>query len=213
MNNAKPVVFVIDDDPSVRKSMTRLLASGDYQSEAFASADDFLVRPPHPGPTCIIVDVQMPGLNGVDFQKILNERLREEQLVFVTGHGSIPTCAEVMKAGAVDFLPKPFKPTELLKCVERAIRRSSAQRRNTLKKNDARHRYDKLTPREFEVMQLAILGRRNKQIAGELDIAVKTVKVHRGRAIRKLGVTSMAELVRLAQTAGVSAPIGSASKV
>lgn len=208
MNNSKPMVFVIDDDPSVRKSLTRLLASGDYQSEAFATANDFLGRPAYPGPTCVIVDVQMPGLNGVDFQKTLIERRREEQLVFVTGHGNIPMCADVMKAGAVDFLPKPFKPAELLKCVEHALSRSAAQRRNASQKDSARHKLDSLTPREFEVMQLVITGMLNKQIGGELDIAEKTVKVHRGRVMQKLGVTSVAELVRLAETAGVSTPGG-----
>ena len=213
INNSKPKVFVIDDDPSIRKSLTRLLAAEDYQSESFASAKDFLARPAHPGPTCVIVDVQMPGLNGVEFQKTLIERRREEQLVFVTGHGNIPMCADVMKAGAVDFLPKPFKPAELLKCVERALGRSSVQRRSASQKNDARSRLDSLTPREFEVMQLVITGMLNKQIGGELKIAEKTVKVHRGRVMQKLGVASVAELVRLAETAGVTAPAGSATKV
>lgn len=213
INNSKPKVFVIDDDLSIRKSLTRLLASEDYQSESFASAKDFLGRPAHPGPTCVIVDVQMPGLNGVDFQKTLIERRREEQLVFITGHGNIPMCADVMKAGAVDFLTKPFKPAELLKCVERALGRSSVQRRSASQKNNARHKLDSLTPREFEVMQLVITGMLNKQIGGELNIAEKTVKVHRGRVMQKLGVTSVAELVRLAETAGVSAPAGSATKV
>jgi FixJ family two-component response regulator len=203
MTPPNPLVFVIDDDESVRKGLKRLLNSADYESEVFKSASDFLTRPPHPGPVCVIVDVQMPGLNGIEFQEALIQRRREEQLVFITGHGNIPMCAQVMKAGAVDFLPKPFKPNDLLKCVDRALARSTTQRQRTAEKNEARRRLDLLTPREFEVMQLVITGMLNKQVGGELGMAEKTVKVHRGRVMQKLGVTSVAELVRLAQQAGV----------
>jgi FixJ family two-component response regulator len=206
MSTPKPVVSVIDDDESVRKSLKRLLSSAEYQAEVFESASDFLARPSYPGPSCVIVDVQMPDLNGIDFQDALIQRNREEQLVFITGHGNIPMCARAMKAGAVDFLPKPFKPRELLKCVERALSRSAEQRRRASEKNDARRLLDSLTPREFEVMQLVITGMLNKQVGGELGMAEKTVKVHRGRVMQKLGVTSVAELVRLVQKAGVSAP-------
>ncbi len=205
MSSQKPLVFVIDDDESVRKSLRRLLNSADYESEVFKSASDFMARAPHPGPTCLIVDVQMPGLNGLEFQEALIQRRREEQLVFITGHGNIPMCAQVMKAGAVDFLPKPFKPRELLKCVERAIARSTEQRRRAAEQSEARHSLDLLTPREFEVMQLVITGMLNKQVGGELGMAEKTVKVHRGRVMQKLGVTSVAELVRLVQKAGIVA--------
>jgi FixJ family two-component response regulator len=198
------LVFVIDDDESVRKSLKRLLASAEYESELFASASDFLGRPPHPGPTCVIVDVQLPGLNGIEFQETLIQRRREEQLVFVTGHGSIPMCAQVMKAGAADFLPKPFKPRELLQCVERALSRSTQQRYRAAEKNDARKLLDLLTPREFEVMQLVTTGLLNKQIGAELGIAEKTVKVHRGRVMQKLGVPSVAELMKVVQRAGVA---------
>ncbi|HLW36385.1 MAG TPA: response regulator [Chthoniobacterales bacterium] len=197
------LVFVIDDDESVRKSLKRLLNSADYESEVFKSATDFLARAAHPGPTCLIVDVQMPGLNGLEFQEALIQRRRQEQLIFITGHGNIPMCAQVMKAGAVDFLPKPFKPRELLKCVERAIARSTEQRRRTAEQSEARRLLDLLTPREFEVMQLVITGMLNKQIGAELGMAEKTVKVHRGRVMQKLGVTSVAELVRLVQKAGI----------
>jgi len=196
-------VFVIDDDESVRKGLKRLLRSADYESEIFKSAADFLSRAPHPGPTCLIVDVQMPGLNGLEFQEALIQRRREEQLVFITGHGNIPMCAQVMKAGAVDFLPKPFKPRELLKCVDRALARSTAQQRRTAEQSEARRLLDLLTTREFEVMQLVITGMLNKQIGGELGMAEKTVKVHRGRVMQKLGVTSVAQLVRLVQKAGI----------
>src|ERR1041385_4637801 len=142
MTFQNPLVFVIDDDESVRKGLKRLLRSANYESEVFESASRFLARAPHPGPACVIVDVQMPGVNGIDFQKTLIQRRREEQLVFITGYGNIPMCAHVMKAGAVDFLPKPFKPRELLKCVERAMQRSAEQRRRMGERNEARSLLD-----------------------------------------------------------------------
>src|SRR6185437_5099574 len=162
MTSSTPFVFVIDDDESVRRGLKRFLRSANYESEVFKSASDFLARPPHPGPACVIVDVQMPGINGIDFQQALIQRRREEQLVFITGHGDIPMCAKVMKAGAVDFLPKPFKPKQLLECVDRALTRSSSERSRTAERNDARRLLDLLTPREFEVMQLVVTGMLNK---------------------------------------------------
>src|SRR5262249_46775847 len=126
---ANNLVFLIDDDASVRKGVSRLLCSAGYKSEAFGSASDFLAREQHPGPACIVVDVRMPGLNGIDLQGVLIQRRREEQLVFITGHGDVYMCAQAMKAGAVDFLPKPFRGTELLECVARALARSAEQRR------------------------------------------------------------------------------------
>ena len=213
MTSARPLVFVIDDDESVRKSLKRLLDSAKYESETFESASNFLARPPHPGPTCVIVDVRMPGLNGIDFQEALIRRRREEQLVFITGHGNIAMCARVMKAGAADFLSKPFKFRELLKCVERALNRSSEQRSRAAEKNDARRLLDLLTPREFEVMQLVITGLLNKQVGGELNITEKTVKAHRGEVMQKLGVRSVAELVQLVQKAEVPPPARRETKV
>jgi FixJ family two-component response regulator len=201
------LVFAIDDDASVRKGLARLLRSDGYKSEFFESASAFLARPPHSGPSCVIVDVQMPGLNGIELQEDLIRRRREEQLVFLTGHGDIPMCAQAMKAGAVDFLRKPFRADELLQCVQNALIRSAEQRRRSTQKNEARRLLDLLTPREFEVMQLVVTGMLNKQIAGELGTAEKTVKVHRGRVMQKLGVTSVAELVRLVQNACL-APVG-----
>jgi FixJ family two-component response regulator len=201
---ANSIVFAIDDDKSVRKGLTRLLRSAGYKSEIFESASDFLAREQHPGPACVIVDVRMPGMNGMDFQATLIQHGREEQLVFITGHGDISMCAEAMKAGAVDFLSKPFRDDELLQCIERALNRSAQQRRQATERKEARRLLDLLTPREFEVMQLVIRGMLNKQIAGELGTAEKTVKVHRGRVMQKLGVTSVADLVRLAERASVS---------
>ena len=213
MTSSTPFVFVIDDDESVRRGLKRFLRSANYENEVFKSAADFLARPPYPGPACVIVDVQMPGINGIDFQQALIQRRREEQLVFITGHGNIPMCAQVMKAGAVDFLPKPFKSQDLLKCIEDALHRSAEQRRHAAERNEARRLLDLLTPREFEVMQLVIRGMLNKQVGGELGVAEKTVKVHRGRLMQKLGVASVAELVQLVQKAEVHPSARSETKV
>ena len=180
MTSTTAMVFVIDDDDSVRKSLGRMLDAADYSVELFKSASEFLSRPAHPGPSCVIVDVQMPGLNGIELQKALIQRRREEQLVFITGHGNIPMCAKAMKAGAVDFLPKPFKHKELLESVERALGRSVEQGRRVSKKKHACNLLDRLTPREFQVMQLVITGLLNKQVGAELGMAEKTVKTHRG---------------------------------
>ncbi len=212
MSLAGSMVFVVDDDPSVRKSLGRLLRSAEYEMEAFPSASDFLDRPAHPGPCCVIVDVQMPGLNGLVFQEMLIQRRRQEQLIFITGHGDIAMCAQAMKAGAVDFLPKPIKSAELLKCVDRALQHSAEQRERAEIKAGARDLLDLLTPREFEVMQLLLTGMLNKQVGAELNIAEKTVKLHRGRLMHKMGIVSVAELVRVAANAGVTVP-GSAGPV
>jgi FixJ family two-component response regulator len=213
MTSSTPFVFVIDDDESVRRGLKRFLRSAKYENEVFKSASDFLARPPHPGPVCVIVDVQMPGINGIDLQQALIQRRREEQLVFITGYGDVPMCAQVMKAGAVDFLPKPFKSQELLKCIEDALHRSAEQRRHAAERNEARRLLDLLTPREFEVMQLVITGMLNKQVGGELGVAEKTVKVHRGRLMQKLGVTSVAELVQLVQKAEIGPSARNGTKV
>jgi FixJ family two-component response regulator len=201
---ANSMVFAIDDDASVRKGLTRLLRSAGYKSEIFESASNFLKRELHAGPACVIVDVRMPGINGMDLQETLIQHCREEQLVFITGHGDISMCARAMKAGAVDFLSKPFRDDELLQCVERALLRSDELRRRSAQRNEARRLVALLTPREFEVMQLVITGMLNKQIAAELGTAEKTVKVHRGRMMEKLRVTSVAELVRLVERAGIA---------
>jgi len=197
------IVFVIDDDASVRKSLKRLLDAACYKVEAFTSASEFLTRSAHDGASCVVVDVRMPDLNGIDFQKALIEGGREEQLVFITGHGDIPMCAQAMKAGAVDFLPKPFKPRQLLESVERALTRSAEQRRRASAKTHACDLIGRLTPREHEVMQLVATGMLNKQVGGELGMAEKTVKTHRAHVMQKLGITSVAELMIVLQKAEV----------
>jgi FixJ family two-component response regulator len=200
------IVFVIDDDASVRRSLKHLLTSAEYQTEVFKSADEFLARPPHPGPACLLIDVQMPGLNGMDLQKALIERRRDEQLIFITGHGDIQMCAQAMKAGAADFLPKPLESEELLGCVERALSRSKEQRQHIQERDGARAMLDQLTPRQFEVMQLLVTGMLNKQVGNQLGLTEKTVKVHRGCVMKKLGLTSVAGLVSLMVKAEI--PVG-----
>jgi FixJ family two-component response regulator len=207
------MVFVIDDDQSMRKSLARLLDAARYKVELFKSASEFLSRSAHPGPSCVIVDVRMPGLNGIDFQKALIEHDRREQLIFITGHGNVPMCAQAMKAGAIDFLPKPFKPKQLLESVERALTRSVEQRRRASEKDHARGLLDRLTPREYEVMQLVATGMLNKQVGAELGMAEKTVKTHRAHMMQKLGITSVAELMVVLQKGEVPPPAKPGTKV
>jgi FixJ family two-component response regulator len=207
------IVFVIDDDASMRKSLERLLDAARYKVELFKSASEFLSRSAHPGPSCVIVDVRMPGLNGIDFQKVLIEHGQQEQLIFITGHGNVPMCAQAMKAGAVDFLPKPFKPKQLLESVERALTRSVEQRRRASEKNHARGLLDRLTPREYEVMQLVATGLLNKQVGGELGMAEKTVKTHRAHMMQKLHIASIAELMVVLQKAEVAPQLKPGTKV
>src|SRR5205809_3755622 len=207
------MVFVIDDDEAVRKSLGRLLGAAHYRIELFKSASEFLSRSAHPGPSCVVVDVRMPGLNGIDLQKALIERHREEQIIFITGHGNIPMCARAMKAGAVDFLPKPFKPRQLLESVQRALTRSAEKRRRASEKNQVRALLDRLTPREYEVMQLVATGMLNKQVGAELGMAEKTVKTHRAHVMQKLRITSVAELMVVLQKAEVTPVVRPGTKV
>src|SRR6266568_8670019 len=213
MMSSTAIVFVIDDDQSMRKSLERLLDAACYKVELFKSASEFLSRSAHAGPSCVIVDVQMPELNGIDFQKALIDCNREEQLVFITGHGDIPMCARAMKAGAVDFLPKPFKPRQLLESVQRALTRSTEKRRRASEKNQVRALLERLTPREFQVMQLVATGLLNKQVGAELGMAEKTVKTHRAHVMQKLGITSVAELMVVLQKAELPPVVRPGTKV
>lgn len=208
MSAPAKLVCVVDDDASVRKSLVRLFHSAGFVAEAFESARAWLDRAPHAGPSCLVLDVHMPEITGLDLQRALIESGREEQIIFLTGKGDIPMCAQAMKAGAVDFLPKPFNDAELLAAVERALVRSDEHRRQQAGQTDARARIATLTPREFQVFGGVIAGKLNKEIAAELGTALKTVKIQRGRVMEKMGVVSVAELVRLAQQAG-AAPRGS----
>ena len=198
------LVCVVDDDQSVRRGLRRLFKSAEYAAETFASAEDYLAREIFEGPICLVLDVRMPGLNGLVLQKELESRGACEQIVFITGHNDVPTCTQAMKNGAVDFLMKPFDSEELIEAVKRALGRGKEHLRKRGQRRDARALIDKLTPREFEVLRCVIIGLLNKQIAAEMDTAEKTIKVHRGRVMQKLRVTSVPDLVRISQRAGVS---------
>jgi FixJ family two-component response regulator len=204
MSGARELVCVVDDDQSVRRALRRLFKSDGYAAEAFPSAEDYLAREIFEGPICLVLDVRMPGLKGPGLQEALEKRGACEQIVFLTGHGDVPTATRAMKKGAVDFLTKPFDDEELILAVKRALERAEEQLRRHGERREARRRIDKLTPREFEVFRFVIRGLLNKQIAAELRTAEKTIKVHRGRVMQKLGVTSVADLVRISQCAGVS---------
>jgi FixJ family two-component response regulator len=196
------LVCIVDDDESVRRGLSRLFRSARLPAETFDSAQAYLGRTLHDGPSCVVLDLRMPGIDGLEVQRALTHR--EAQIVFLTGHGDVPTCAEAMKAGAVDFLTKPVDDEELLNAVSRALARSTETRQAIAQRSAARALLDALTPREFEVMQRVIAGALNKQIGDDLGAAEKTIKIHRGRVMEKMGVTSVADLVRLAQDAGVA---------
>jgi FixJ family two-component response regulator len=206
IEGVEPIVFVVDDDGSVRKSISRLLTAMGFRSETFASAEEFLARERYEGVGCIVLDVRMPGLTGMDLQDELAKIGRLMPIVFITGHGSIPMGITAMKKGAVDFLPKPFDDDELLTAVVKAIEKHREARKVEVEANDARERVKLLTLRESDVLRRVIQGMLNKQIAYDLGIAEKTVKVHRGRIMEKLRVTSIADLVRLAEKGGVEPP-------
>ncbi|EDY17973.1 two component transcriptional regulator, LuxR family [Chthoniobacter flavus Ellin428] len=195
------LVCIVDDDDSVRRSLARLFRSARVPAETFGSAQAYLDRLVHDGPVCLVLDLCMPGLDGLELQQALANR--DAQIVFLTGHGDVPTCAGAMKAGAVDFLTKPVDDERLLAAVERGLIRSLEARDARTRRSSARALLNSLTPREFEVMQRVIAGLLNKQIAADLGTAEKTVKIHRGRVMEKMRVTSVVDLVRVAQTAGV----------
>lgn len=204
MKELESRVFVVDDDRSVRLSIANLLETDSYTVESFSSAAEYLARGPHLGPACLVLDVRLPGLDGLALQRQLAERGRTEQIVFITGHGDIPMGIQAMKRGAVDFLPKPFDDQALLDAVGQALARSTENWRRRDEVAQIRAQIATLTPREFEVFLLVIAGLLNKQIAAKLGAALRTIKTHRGRVMHKLGVESVAALVRLAQKVDVT---------
>jgi len=204
LNSLNPIIFVVDDDLSVRKGLGRLLRSTGYDIETFGSAQEFLeMTTDCPGPACLILDVKMPGLNGLDLQNQLQQREYAMPVIFITGHGDIPMSVKAMKRGAIDFLTKPFDEEDLLKAIQEALKKDITNRRAMYEKQNILQQVKSLTPREYEILSYVITGMLNKQIAYELDISEKTVKVHRGRVMQKLDVDSVAELVRLAEKAGI----------
>ncbi len=197
-------VFLIDDDPSVRRALARLIKSAGYQVQTFVSAREFLDRMPDAGrPACLVLDVRMPGLSGIDLQRELQLTNLILPIIFITGHGDIPMTVKAMKAGAVDFLPKPVRDADLLRAIEQALARAVHDRAKLDETEDIQSRVEKLTPREREVMNLVVKGRLNKQIAFALGIVEKTIKVHRARVMDKMQVDSVAELVRIVEKIGV----------
>src|ERR1700758_5176066 len=189
-----PVVFVVDDDPSVRSSLKFLLSSMGLQVESFDSAETFLQRKPPDAPSCLVLDVRLRGLSGLDFQHELAARNIHIPIVFVTGHGDIPMSVRAMKAGAIEFLTKPYRDQDLLDAVRIALERDRARREDEKDLADLRQRFDSLTPREQEVISMAVLGMLNKQIADQLGTAENTAKGHRSRAMEKMNPQSFADM-------------------
>ena len=198
-----PVIAIVDDDPSAREGLESLIQSAGWRVESFASAQEFLNRPGAEAPSCLVLDLQLPGLSGLDLQKRMAEVGLEIPIVFLTGCGNIPASVQAMKAGAVEFLTKPFDEEVLLRAVQEAIERDRRAWQQRAELRELRDRYESLTAREQQVMQQVVSGLLNKQIAAELNITEYTVKIHRGRVMRKMHAESLADLVRMAESLGI----------
>jgi FixJ family two-component response regulator len=208
MTNPTSAVFIVDDDPGVRKALSRLLQPAGFEVYCFASAREFLNLQDVNQPGCLLLDLAMPGLNGLELQEALAASGCERPIVFISGQADVPMSVKAMKAGAVDFLTKPFEEDVLLTAVRAAIERDAHLRRARTQRASVEQRLATLTQREREVLEHVISGKINKQIAADLGTVEKTIKVHRGRVMAKLGATSVADLVRVAEQAGIR-PVGS----
>src|SRR5882762_6137672 len=200
---SQPVVFVVDDDASVRRGLTNLFRSVDLRVEVFGSASELLQSQLPDVASCLVLDIRLPGLSGLDFQVELAQANIHIPIIFVTGHGDIPMTVRAMKAGAVDFLSKPFRDQDMLDAVASAIERDRKRRAEAKLRADLQAHFETLTPREREVLPLVASGLMNKQIAAEIGLAQITVKIHRGHIMRKMGARSLADLVRKAETLGI----------
>jgi FixJ family two-component response regulator len=204
MTRADQVVFVIDDDPSVRGAIERLVKAVGLSVATFGSGQEFLESKLPEAPSCVVLDVRLPGLSGLELQRQMTNREIHIPVIFITGHGDIPMSVQAMKAGATEFLTKPFRDQDLLDAIGKAIERDRAARAERAEGADLRAHLDSLTPRELEVMTMVVAGLLNKQIAGELGISEKTIKVHRGQVMQKMHARSLAELVRIAEKLGIT---------
>lgn len=199
MHEQQPIVFVVDDDDAVRASLERLIRSARLTVKTFASANQFLESGKPDVPSCLVLDVKLPGIGGLDLQRRLAESDISIPIVFISGHGDIPMTVRAIKAGAVEFLPKPFRDQDLLDAINQAIQLDLANRRWNAEIANLRERYESLTPREREVMQLVVTGLLNKQIAAQLGTSEITIKVHRGQVMQKMRADSLADLVRISE--------------
>ena len=204
MPEVTPIVFVVDDDISVRESLELLIKFAGWQPETFASARDFLERPRSTTPSCLVLDVSLPDLNGLELQKLIGSERVDMPIIFITGHGDVPMTVQAMKAGAVEFLTKPFDDEVLLSAIRHAIKRSTAVLDEQAEITTLRGNYDSLTPREQDVMRLVVAGMLNKQIGLKLGISEITVKAHRGKMMQKMRVDSVADLVKTAVRLGLA---------
>jgi FixJ family two-component response regulator len=202
MNNAEPIVFIIDDDQLFRRSTERLIRAAGLNVQPFASAREFLDHRRPEGPACLVLDVRMPGLSGMDLQHELNQSGIQIPIIFITGHGDIPTSVRAMKAGAVEFLTKPFRSRTLLDAVRAAIERDRLALQKQSETRELRQRYEQLTPREREVMALVTSGLLNKQVADKLSTTEATIKFHRAHIMQKMRAPSLADLIRMAEKVG-----------